>query len=441
MGAYGDKLNLWLWFSLKVSPGSAAASDILYHFDYDIENIYNADEEAYGGIEDIKPQLVERLMDKGLDEAEKIRDYCAQNRVGIMTVSDKLYPSRLRMLPDKPVLLYYRGKPFDIDGNVCISVVGTRTMTDYGRRAAYSISHDMAQSGAVIVSGMARGIDGMAHRGCLDAGGKTIAVLGCGIDRAYPSEHEALMNEIAEYGLVLTEYKPGTPPNGYNFPVRNRIISGISSGTLVVEAPSGSGSLITAKKALLQGKRVFALPGKVGELNSSGTNELIRNGASIITGAADILVEYQDAYPGKIDLAKIPSMRSKKYKSPIEKAAVRKSVASPNAALYAIGSFSDFNRNYKKSEKLSAKGGINGDSSSKSAIADSDEKKRLNAEKASKLTGNNKKVYDALCGKQLTADQIASRAGISIASVMACLTFLEIMGLVKALPGSAYTTV
>lgn len=445
MSAFGDKLDLWIWFSLAVSPGLAVASDILYYFKYNIENIYNADEEEYSKIDDLKDKIIEKLCDKSLSEAEKIREYCAQNEIGIMTVADKIYPSRLRMLPDKPVLLYYKGTLKNIDDNVCISVVGTRTMTDYGKRAAYSISYDMAQSGAVIVSGLARGIDGMAHRGCLDAGGQTIAVLGCGIDRIYPSEHEALMKEIMSSGLVITEYKPGTPPNGYNFPIRNRIISGLSNGTLVIEAPSGSGALITAKKALLQGKRVFALPGKVGEINSTGTNELIRNGAAIITGAADILVEYQDAYPGKIDLGKIPAMRSKNYKSPIKR------VASGTKALPSskdIESYRDFDKNYKRSENiLTSKPPLQEQKPKEAAdqignAPQIDEAKRKKIEeKASKLTGNNKKVYEALSGKQCTADQIASIAGMNISSVMACLTFLEIMGLVKALPGSLYMTV
>ncbi len=250
------------------------------------------------------------------------------------------------------------------------------------------------------------------------------------------------MREIMSSGLVMTEYKPGTPPNGYNFPIRNRIISGISNGTLVVEAPSDSGALITAKKALLQGKKVFALPGKVGEINSTGTNELIRNGADIITGAADILVEYQDAYPGRIDLAKIPSMRSKNYKSPIKR--VASSAAKPVSDDNNIGSYRDFDKNYQRSEKLGSNVNPQNDlkkSNETEEKAVSEEKLKRIREKASKLTGNNKKVYDALNGKQCTADQIAVYAKMNIASVVACLTFLEIMGLIKALPGSLYQAI
>ena len=161
------------------------------------------------------------------------------------------------------------------------------------------------------------GVDGMAHRGALDAGGYTVAVLGNGIDRAYPSEHIGLMNEITGNGIVLTEFRPFTAPAGHNFPLRNRIISGLSQGTVVIEAPVSSGALITAKYAEEQGRDVFALPGKVGEYNSSGTNRLIRDGAKIITRAADILLEYQPLYGNKINLNNIPSIKAQAVRSPV----------------------------------------------------------------------------------------------------------------------------
>ena len=183
------------------------------------------------------------------------------------------------------------------------------------------MAYDLAKAGAVVVSGMAKGVDGMAHRGALDGGGYTVAVLGCGIDRVYPAEHADLMRQIQKNGLVITEYKPFTEPKGSNFPLRNRIISGLSQGTVVIEAPRGSGALITAQTALGQGRDVFALPGKVGEMSSIGTNELIRDGARIVTCAADILLEYQPLYGGKINLNNIPSVRSVKFRSPIRHAA------------------------------------------------------------------------------------------------------------------------
>ena len=177
-------------------------------------------------------------------------------------------------------------------------------MTEYGKRSAYTITYDLAKCGAVIISGMALGIDGICHRAAIDAGGQTVAVLGCGIDRIYPAEHESLYNEITENGAVITEFKPGTPPAGYNFPLRNRILSGLSQGTFVIEADKRSGAMITARSAIFQCLYIFALPGKVGEMNSSGTNSLIQKGAKMVTTALDILDEYAGLYTASIRIEK-----------------------------------------------------------------------------------------------------------------------------------------
>lgn len=417
-------LELFIWFGSCFSAGSSIASDILYDFKYDIKAIYDADAERYEEIDGIKASTVDRLCDKDLTEAKKILAYCLENEIGIFTAADPDYPVSLKRLPDKPILLYYKGNPKILEGNLLVAVVGTRTMTEYGKRTAYSTSYDLSHGGAVIVSGMARGIDGIAHRGCLDAGGSTIAVIGCGIDRVYPPEHASLMREIIENGLVLSEYNPGTPPNGYNFPKRNRIISGISSAVLVIEAPKDSGALITANDAVKQGKRIFAMPGKIGEINSMGTNDLIKTGATMITDAADILVEFEDQFPTKIDLSRLPSMRSKTFKNPIEH---RKVASEPLPPTF----FGSFEKKYKSSEKLAGKAEEN-----TSVKIDSDELHR----KASKLTGNNRKIFEALDGFTLSADQIIEKTGLSTSAVMAGLTFLEIMHLTKVLPGGVYTT-
>jgi len=170
-----------------------------------------------------------------------------------------------------------------------------------------------AKSGAVIISGMAEGIDGIAHRGALDAMGKTVAVLGSGIDIIYPKSNTALYNELLLNGLIISEYPPGTSPNGWRFPQRNRIISGLSSATLVVEAPERSGSLITADYAKKQGRLLYAVPGKVGELASLGTNQLIRDGAKITTCASDILNDFYSLYPSLLTPEKVPVQASPKY--------------------------------------------------------------------------------------------------------------------------------
>lgn len=184
----------------------------------------------------------------------------------------------------------------DLNEELAIAMVGTRKMTPYGRKTAFTIGAELAEAGVTVVSGMARGIDGAALSGALSVGGKPIAVLGCGVDVVYPPEHKDLMMRIAQSGMILSEYPPGSPPLGGHFPVRNRIISGLCAGTVVVESPEDGGSLITASLALEQGRDVFAVPGDITRPHSDGTNDLIRQGAHLVSSALDIISEYQDEY-------------------------------------------------------------------------------------------------------------------------------------------------
>ena len=279
----------WIWLSTKLPPASPYADLLMESFDHDADAIYKASYEDYEKISDLKSEYAELLSDKSLEEASRILDWCTENNVGLLPYNSKFYPQRLRDIERAPLLLYYKGRLINFDDNVCIALVGTRRMTDYGKREGYRIARDLILGGAVVVSGMARGVDTICHRGALDAGGYTIAVLGCGIDRVYPAENEYIMNEIARSGLVITEYKPFTPPYGSNFPTRNRIISGLSLGTLVVEADAKSGAMITARCAEKQGRDIFSIPGNVGEMNSVGPNRLLKKGAKIVTGALDLL--------------------------------------------------------------------------------------------------------------------------------------------------------
>ncbi|WP_366921656.1 DNA-processing protein DprA [Metallumcola ferriviriculae] len=198
------------------------------------------------------------------------------------------YPERLTWLYDPPLVLYYRGD-ITILKDETIGVVGSRRATAYGAKVAYNLASDLASSGLVIVSGMARGIDTAAHKGALGAQGKTVAVLGSGVDICYPKQNKEIYQEICTKGLVISEFPPNTPPEARNFPIRNRVISGLSSGVVVVEAAEKSGSLITADLALEQGKDVFAVPGPVNSANSVGTNRLLKQGALLVEDADDVL--------------------------------------------------------------------------------------------------------------------------------------------------------
>lgn len=221
-------------------------------------------------------------------EVSRIIEACNKKSINILTISDEEYPEMLKYIPDPPLVLYLRGK---IPKSNSIAIVGSRKASGYGIETANKMAFNLALSDINIVSGMARGIDTAAHAGALEAGGETIAVLGCGVDITYPPENRNIMERIADSGAVISEYPPGSPPLISHFPCRNRIISGMSIGTLIVEAGMKSGSLITANCALEQGRDVFAIPGNINNFNSMGTNKLIKDGAKIVLSVDDILDE------------------------------------------------------------------------------------------------------------------------------------------------------
>jgi DNA processing protein len=208
--------------------------------------------------------------------------------VAIITMDDPAYPSSLRNTSDPPLYLYVKGALSSADENA-VAIVGTRKPTHYGATVTRRIAWELSRSGFTVVSGMARGIDTQAHCGALDAHGRTIAVLGCGIDVAYPPENRELMDRISRTGAVVTENAFGTKPEAGYFPARNRIISGLARGTVIIEATEDSGSLITARYTLEQGRRLFAVPGNIGTLTSRGTNSLIKQGALLVEGTGDVL--------------------------------------------------------------------------------------------------------------------------------------------------------
>ena len=211
-----------------------------------------------------------------------------RGRIEVRSVLDPTYPARLKMIADPPPLLYITGTLTDQD-ELAVAIVGARRATASGRAMTEELSHDLARAGMTVVSGLARGVDAAAHRGALAAQGRTIAVLGCGIDRTYPPEHMRLREQIEERGVIMSEVPVGAPPHSHHFPRRNRIISGLSLGVIVTEAAINSGSLITARMAAEQGREVFAVPGFVKEDTSRGTNALLKEGAALIERAQDVI--------------------------------------------------------------------------------------------------------------------------------------------------------
>ena len=221
------------------------------------------------------------------DESDKLKKL----DLGYMTMYDESYPRQLLELPDCPAILYIKGD-YNVLKAISLGVVGSRKYTNYGKKSAYDLSRKCAENGLTIISGLALGIDTFAHQAALDAGGKTIAVLGCGLDQIYPASNFGLGKEIiGKGGAIISEFPLGTPPMKQNFPARNRIIAGLSQGTLVVEAAAGSGALITAYQALEYNREVFAVPGNIDSETSFGTNLLIKSGAKLVMSEADILEE------------------------------------------------------------------------------------------------------------------------------------------------------
>ena len=262
---------VWIWLSLSVTPGSETFHKLIDKFG-SAEDIYAADEADLISCIGSKSRDLESLCSKDVSKAEEIAEFCEKKNVGILTYSDDKFPKLLREIDTPPVLLYYRGILPDFNSECLVSIVRTRRLSDYGRRNAFAIGYDLATSGAVVVSGMAVGIDGVSHAGSLSAGGINVAFLGSGIDVCYPETHKRLAREIVKTGCVMTEYAPGTKPEKYNFPVRNRLIAGISAATVVVEGRERSGAIITARYAKKFGKTVYALPGNVDNKTSEVTN-------------------------------------------------------------------------------------------------------------------------------------------------------------------------
>ena len=295
-----DTMIYWIWLSLSCRPSGNTFGKLIKEY-ADAKEIYEAEGKKISSIIGYRNSDRTALENKSLDRAEEILAFCRKHKVGILVYNDERYPNSLRSIENPPVLLYYRGILPDFNKEFFVGAVGTRSISDYGRRNTFRICHDLAMTGAIIVSGMAIGIDGVAMAGALSSGGKTVAVIGSGIDICYPPQHLALAREIVKNGCVLTEYAPGQQPTKFSFPARNRIISGLSAATIVFEGPERSGALITARYATEQGRKLYALPAGVGEKNSQLTTLLIKNGASVCTTAEDVIKDFSDLYRGIIN--------------------------------------------------------------------------------------------------------------------------------------------
>ncbi len=320
----------------------------------------------------------DKILSFDINKIYKIIDDCIKNNIFVITICDSNYPERLRNIADCPLVLYIKGEFCDVDNMPLISIVGPRKISDFGKKAAFSLSKRLSRAGMIIVSGAALGADTCAHKGALAAKSKTVAVLGCGICYDYLSENRMLREEISKNGCLISEYPPYAEATKYSFPIRNRIISALSMGTVVIEASLKSGSLITARLANEQGRDVFVIPGNPTLDNYKGSNALLRDGAIPLLNAIDIFNQYINRFPEQIDIKKAFSIEENAKKD----------------------------KNFLKKLQLG-------------------------------LSNEAKIVYNNLNSQKFTADDLLD-LNLSDDELLAALTELEIEGLVKALPGGIY---
>lgn len=401
----------WVWLTTRKGVGTRGRAALLELYGT-AEHIYELKEDDYAQTEGFDRRWLESLLDKSLDEAEDILRDCDNEEIDLLTYADERYPDRLKHIADPPALLYYKGTLPDFDNEAAIAVVGSRRCSAYGLMYAKQFGRQIANSGGLVVSGGARGIDTMALKGALDSTMPVVAVMGCGLDIDYPRENHYLFQQIIQHGCVLSEYPPKTEPERGHFPVRNRILSGLSLGILVVEAPEKSGALITADLALQQGRDVFAIPGNIGVKHCAGSNRLIREGAYMVEDGWEVLREYAYLFPEKLSDGRSKENLQRIYRT-------RYGMSLP---VYSPVTFSD-----------------DGDKK----VVDNPERKPYIDESNDKtppaeLAGDESTVYALLSEQPLHCDELTAKSGLPARNVTAALTMLQIKGRAVRLPGNYY---
>lgn len=425
-----DEAVYGVWLQLVFGEGSRKVPQLLEYFG-SCRTVYESDdiERRLSGL--LMPNDISKMEDTPLDAAMEIMEACRRLHYSVITPDSESYPNRLRNLPDYPAALYISGVLPDIDDEVCIGMVGTRRASRYGYKVANDIAMGLSACGAIVVSGCARGIDTASHQGALMAGGRTLAVLGCGINTRYNLENEGLRKVISTSGALISEYPPGAPPLSYHFPIRNRIISALSLGVVVVEAGAKSGSLITANLALEQGKDIFAVPGEIHNAQAKGVNRLIFDGAKPIENAYDVLAEYVVEYPHRLRLENL----GKKYAMIPDKGVrpkwERKSKSeSKNTAREIVAD----------KPKQPEKEGCDDKAPTKSKIAAPSVKhESTKKEYPIGMSEGAVKVLEALDSMPKPLQELIDGLGMNASDIMRYITELELYGLVKSLPGRRYS--
>lgn len=396
-----ENLRYWLWLQRALGEG-AYIKNMIEDFG-SVKKLYSSNILEWRMSPALTAKQIDRLEQTDINSVDEIIYTCEKNGWTIIDYDDERYPNRLREIHNPPCVLYVDGILPDIDNLAVIGIVGTRKASTYAIKVTHIMSRGITECGVLVVSGGALGVDTAAHKGALTAGGNTVAVLGCGLGASYLNENKPLRDIIKNNGALVTEYPPFTRASRTTFPMRNRIISGLSVGVLVVEAGVKSGSLITANYALEQGRDIFAVPASVLSVDFSGTNKLIDDGAMVATKPAQIVSVYAEKF-STIDISKARSIDE------------------------LMNDESDKSANIEKNEnKLSFE-----------SIEENREKRLKNEHKASTLNGDAKIVYQCLNDCFLHIDAIIEKTGLTSAKVMASITQLEVMGLIESASGKRY---
>ncbi len=386
----------WIWYALLPQVRSYEKRMLLEHFS-DPEEIFHLTKEALDRCEDLTEETKTALMNRDLQEAEKILQSCRRKEIGLLTFGSDAYPRKLRNIDDPPMVLYYRGCLPDFEAQPVVAVVGTRKSSAYGMRTAAQMARQISDCGALVVTGGASGIDTAAMESVLNGDDRLVCVLGCGVDVAYPHCNKKLFDRTAETGCLLSEYPPATKPLRWNFPRRNRILSGISNGVLVVEAPVKSGALITAERAFAQGRDVFVVPGNINMESCAGSNALLQEYAAAACSGWDVVKDYASLYPGKIVYKEALPVTVQEVQNPVQpakpqKATDKKCVDITDATPYS-----------KTSDLV--------------------------------LTPEEQAVLDRVTEEAILIDDIISQVNVPAGRVLATLTMLALKGVVKNHPG------
>lgn len=389
----------WVWLSMALQPGNPVLDVVLRCFP-DPEEFFLSGSAGIDEVGCISGSEALRIRATSLDLAKEAVERAENYGAKILCRADPRFPQKLLDIDCCPAVLYVLGDENCLNQMPTVAVVGTRNISDYGKRAAQVIAGGLGAAGALVVSGMAKGVDSEAHNACLEAGGKTVAVQGCGICGVYPSDNEELKRRIAANGAVISEFNPDAEPQSSFFPIRNRIVSGMSLGVCVIEAAARSGTSITANLALEQGRRVFAVPADVFRTSSQGTFRLLRGGAVPVSCAEDVLNEFRDEYGQYIDFSKIPKKQNDRK---------------PRRTKFKTEDF-DFDETFP-------------------------EEKAVPVPKISDLPNMSKEaaaLYRAVDRTPRFADDLSALSGLNSSETAAALTELEIYGLIRPVSGRRF---